>query len=1413
MGYAKYVGRVGALAVALGIGTAVTSTTGVAWAASGESDSSTSPGTANDTAKTTTDTPSTSGTPSAGTGASATESKSDAVSDTADPAADAGDATPTSPSASTNEVAPGVVVSSSGGAHTSNDDTAKDDTAEPARESGGKHRKREVTEPGLLQTSSVSQPPGADSSTDPADTPKPAPAPSPQPAADAGPATETLSATSVVAVTAAAEPVVEHVSPTPAVAVLPTETVTTGVVTGLLSTVLGGTSDTPSDSPAEWALLAAARREIGASTETTTTTAAAAAVTTSEVAAPSAMDTIAGAQPQLEVTGSIPAGSSPSGVNVGLLGNKLYITNRDTDTVTVVDRTTGAVIATIAVGDAPSAVDATLTISSPPFSGTSQWIYQAYVANSGSGTVTVLDSTDSVMATVKVGTNPVAVAQSPEGNRVWVVNAGSDSVTKINTVTNTVTTTIKVGSNPSGIAFDTKNAYVTNAGSGTVSVINLTSNKVTTISGVGGSPTGVTVAGGKAYVTNLDGTVAVIDTTAGTVTSHITVPAPANSAVLSSDGARLLVAGTDGTVSAIDIATNTVVQTLQTDPTPDSGAPVIVRDGDTYYLTDDTDSVVRVIAYATVTPPANSPPQVGLPVVGAPDTDTGLVTGSLPASDPDGDSLQYTVSDKPDLGSVAFDSLTGTFAYTPTDAARLAAGQTLGPDTDTFTFRVSDGKLAVDVPVTVTIAPSQLVSGSTANVGPDPAGVAVSADGSRAYVTNRTANTVSVVDTATNTVISTIAVGSSPAAIALLPNGTRAYVTNSGAGTVSVVDTATNTVVATVKVGLNPTGITVNADGTRVWVANSGANTITKINTATNIATATLKISNSATLTNPVDIALSTDGRYAYVALQNSNAIAVITLATNTVSTFGAGTSPVSVTAGTNSLEMVYVTGLDGTVTVLYPSGSSVRASVATSGPATSAALSADGSTLLVTHTNGSVTAIDANTNAVIATLQSDPTPGASAAAVVAVGNTFYFTDSADGALRTVSIQAGSGGPTLPVNHAPQVGEPVTGIPATGTGLVNGSIVATDADGDALSYSVISGPSRGSIALDSASGTFVYAPTTSVRLAAGQAAIIDHFTVAVTDGTATVEKVVPVTIAPAHLGTGTDAATGTTPTGVAVLGGKAYVVNSGEDTVSVIDTATHTVTATIAVGSAPSSIAMSPDGSRAYVTNNSAGTVSVISTATNAVLATVKVGAKPVGVTVSADGARVWVANSGSGTITKINTTTNLVTTTVTVGGAPQAVALSADGKYAYVAKNTTNDVAVITVQSNAVKTITDVGVSPVSVILGGGGKGYVTNLDGTIAVLGTALNVVTGVITTPAPAVAAALSADGTVLLVAHPNDTVTAIDTATNTVIGILQTDPSPESTGTPGLTVVGNTFYLTDSTDNVLRTVTFQDVAATL
>ena len=55
---------------------------------------------------------------------------------------------------------------------------------------------------------------------------------------------------------------------------------------------------------------------------------------------------------------------------------------------------------------------------------------------------------------------------------------------------------------------------------------------------------------------------------------------------------------------------------------------------------------------------------------------------------------------------------------------------------------------------------------------------------------------------------------------------------------------------------------------------------------------------------------------------------------------------------------------------------------------------------------------------------------------------------------------------------------------------------------------------------------------------------------------------------------------------------------------------------------------MSPDGSKVYVTNNLSNTVSVINTATNTVTATIPVGANPFGVSVSPDGSKVYVANN-----------------------------------------------------------------------------------------------------------------------------------------------------------------------------------------
>jgi len=61
-----------------------------------------------------------------------------------------------------------------------------------------------------------------------------------------------------------------------------------------------------------------------------------------------------------------------------------------------------------------------------------------------------------------------------------------------------------------------------------------------------------------------------------------------------------------------------------------------------------------------------------------------------------------------------------------------------------------------------------------------------------------------------------------------------AYITNNGSNNVSVIDTASNTVITTVAVGILPTGVAVNPAGTRVYVTNYSANTVSVLDTAHN---------------------------------------------------------------------------------------------------------------------------------------------------------------------------------------------------------------------------------------------------------------------------------------------------------------------------------------------------------------------------------------------------------------------------------------------------------------------------------------------------------------------------------------------------------------------------------------------------
>jgi YVTN family beta-propeller protein len=205
---------------------------------------------------------------------------------------------------------------------------------------------------------------------------------------------------------------------------------------------------------------------------------------------------------------------------------------------------------------------------------------------------------------------------------------------------------------------------------------------------------------------------------------------------------------------------------------------------------------------------------------------------------------------------------------------------------------------------------------------------------------------------------------------------------------------------------------------------------------------------------------------------------------------------------------------------------------------------------------------------------------------------------------------------------------------------------------------------------------------------------------------------------------------------VTPAGSKAYVGNYNSNTVSVINTATNTVTATVTVGNAPYGVAVTPDGSYVYVTNagflGSGTTVSVINTATNTVTATVTVGNDPMGVAVTPDGSKVYVTNEISNTVSVINTATNTVTATVNVGSGPLGVAVTPDGSKVYVANNGDNTVSVISTASNAVTaTVTLPGGSgPRGVaVTPDGSKVYVANWgSNTVSVINTATNTVTGI-------------------------------------------------------------------------------------
>jgi len=146
------------------------------------------------------------------------------------------------------------------------------------------------------------------------------------------------------------------------------------------------------------------------------------------------------------------------------------------------------------------------------------------------------------------------------------------------------------------------------------------------------------------------------------------------------------------------------------------------------------------------------------------------------------------------------------------------------------------------------------------------------------------------------------------------------------------------------------------------------------------------------------------------------------------------------------------------------------------------------------------------------------------------------------------------------------------------------------------------------------------------------------------------------------------------------------------------------VVTTVPVGSAPTLLAVAPNGQHVYAASNN--TLTVIDTASNAVAATLPVNPNSTGIAVTPDGSKVYVTSLFSINMTVLDTATNTLAQPIQLflqrlRGGFSWMALSPDGGTAYITNQANNALAVISLPSGQGTTLmpdvrpNDVAITP----------------------------------------------------------------------------------------------------------------------
>jgi len=165
---------------------------------------------------------------------------------------------------------------------------------------------------------------------------------------------------------------------------------------------------------------------------------------------------------------------------------KLYVANIGSGTVTVINRETNAV-KSITTGQGAEGIDV-----SPD--GKEVWVANREMQQPA-GTIAVIDTaSDAIVATFSSGGQmPIRVKFTPNGKEVFVSNARSNSVTVFDAASRKLVATIEVGAVPVGIQMtpDGKRAFVANTNDNKVSVLDVPGRKVLRTFQTGTEPDGM----------------------------------------------------------------------------------------------------------------------------------------------------------------------------------------------------------------------------------------------------------------------------------------------------------------------------------------------------------------------------------------------------------------------------------------------------------------------------------------------------------------------------------------------------------------------------------------------------------------------------------------------------------------------------------------------------------------------------------------------------------------------------------------------------------------------------------------------------------------------------------------------------------------------------------------------------------